>query len=291
MKYILTIFLAYIISVSFAQNPIWSVGTAKTIPKRQYEISIFEPARYGLTNSVEIGAHPLAFFAIPHIYLKKMWLDKTISKESKFMPNRRFMVATLHGINYPTILLNFVKNRGIRNLLPQDSVISGILAFRNELLISTFLSPRTSCDAENYLLTWKLGIKNALDFGKVTAPPIDRSILYRETVIYQKKIVWYTGLDLDAYYNERVNYSLDFDFYSVGKFEKMSVEHKGMVIWHFTDKLRGMLGYKVAFGTTDTGSKFLFMPLFDLTWCLKRSSGSNLNKFDKNMFNPDDDRD
>jgi hypothetical protein len=290
-KFFLFTLFIIILLPAFGQQPFWSVGTAKTLPKNNLEVSVFEKSRYGLTKSIELSAHPLAFFIIPHIDVKKMWINTIRPNDAKFWPKHRLIFSTNHGINYPSILLKTARNTQFMHLLPRDSVIPGILAFKNEALFSTFLKPRTSCTPDDYLLTMKIGTKYAFPFKKDTVLPIDKSVLYRETSIYQKKLLWYVGADLEAALTENFNYSVDIDFYSVRlAVERWSVEHKGLIIWQMTQRIRACAGYKLAYSQLATRNKFFIMPLVDFTWTFAFKNASSLNLFEDGIYAPQDDR-
>jgi len=272
----------------FCQNPLWTVGTAKTLPKRNVEINIIEPSRYGLTKTFELSAHPVAFFVIPHLTGKKMWLDKVRKREKKIFSGRRFMISTAHGLNFPTLLLRQTQKRGFFDLIPNDSIIPGILSMKNEFLLSTFLKPRSSCESEDYLLTFRLGVKRAFPFKETTMPAIKKTVLYRETIIYHKKLMWYTGLDLEWTFTDWLNLSTDAELYVVGKFDDLSFEHKLLGVWHFSEKMRACLGYKFSFNTYPGVKKISFMPMFDITWRFVRKGGNN-DLFEDGIYNPFDD--
>ena len=257
--HIFIIFLILLISFpSSAQLEIWTVGTAKTIYKGYLEVSLFRPARYGITKSLEVSAQPFVFPIFPNAQLKKNWYDKEIA------------IATVHGVNYPTIALNLQRKRNKADWIPIDSVVPQLIVIKNEVIVSKMLKPATSCDAPNYNLSLKAGIQFALKYKKSTLPLIEKPIIYQRTSVYHDQILWYVGADLDAHLNEVINYSVDIDFLSVGMgIDDWAVEHKGLLMMKITKSLLVVAGYKVSFGTYPDKNRFGIYPLADISWTYK----------------------
>ena len=243
---------------TFAQMEFWTVGTGKTIPESQLEVSLFRPARYGITKTLEVSAQPWAFPVFPNGQIKKNWYDRKIS------------VATVHGLNYPTMFLNIVRKRDMEDYIPVDSVVPQLIVIKNEVIVSKMLQEGGStCEnPENYLLSLKLGFQFALNFGESTLPHIYKSIIYHRSEVYHKKVLWYVGADLDAHLNGFINYCVDVDFLSVGFIDDWAVEHKGLLMTKITNSLMVALGYKLSYGTYQEGrgTGFGIYPLADISW-------------------------
>ena len=255
IKYFL-IFLFLINSIDlFSQLEIWTVGTARTIPKNRLEVSAFRPARYGLTNSLEVSAQPFAFVFFPNAQIKKNWINKSIS------------VATVHGLNYPTMFLNFARKRNREDIIPIDSIVPNLIVVKNEVIISKILKEGESCEAENFLLSLKIGAQFALKFGESTLPLIEKPIIYQRTSVYHDKLLWYVGADLDGHINGFLNFSVDVDFFSVGAgIDDYAIEHKGLVLMGITNSLTVAGGYKISYGSYSAGNQFFIWPLIDISW-------------------------
>lgn len=237
---------------------IWTVGTAKTIPQGHLDVSLFRPTRYGITKTFEVSAQPIAFIVFPNGQVKKTWYD------------REFSVATVHGLNYPTIFLNMVRKNDNPELIPIDSVVPQLFVFKNEVIASKMLKEATSCEAANYLLSLKVGAQFAVKFKKSTLPYIYKPIIYQRTSVYHDKLLWYVGADLDAHLNEFINYSVDIDFLSIGLgIDDWAIEHKGMIMWKLTNSLMAMVGYKFSFGTYLGNPGFGIYPMADISWTYK----------------------
>ncbi len=258
-----------------AQYEIWTVGTASTIPEGHLDVSIFRPARFGITKTLEVSAHPFLFPVLPNGQVKKTWYK------------REFVFASVHGINYPTMFLNMVRKRDNPELIPIDSVVPQLFAFKNEIIVSKILKKATTCDAENFLLSLKLGVQFAFQFRENTLPLIQKSILYPRTSIYHEKLLWYVGADIDGHLNSFINFSADVDFLSVGiGIDDFAIEHKGMLMMPLTESLMILAGYKFAYGTYPSETKLDIYPMIDISWkyIFKQKKAKQLDLFKDKMF-------
>jgi hypothetical protein len=256
---------------SFSQMEIWTVGTAKTIPQGHLEISILRPARYGITKTLEVSAQPIIFPVFPNAQVKKNWYDK------------KFSIATVHGINYPSLFLKIARSNKPDALIPRDSVVPQLFVFKNEIIGSIMLKEATSCEASNYFLSAKIGTQFALKFGESTLPDLEKPVLYPRTSVYHDTLLWYVGVDLDAHLNEIINYSVDVDFLSVGlRIGDWAIEHKGILMMKLTNSLMVMAGYKISYGTMPTRNKFGIYPMADISWTykFKTEKSKQLDLFD-----------
>lgn len=237
------------------QIEIWTVGTAKTIPQGHLEISLLRPARYGIGRSLEVSAQPLIFPVFPNGQIKKNWYDK------------KFSIATVHGLNYPTMFLNIVRKRDREDLIPRDSIVPQLIVFKNEVIGSIMLKKETSCEAANYFLSVKLGTQFAFKFKESTLPDIQKPVLYPRTSVYHDTLLWYVGVDLDAHLNSFINYSVDVDFLSVGLgIGDWAIEQKGILMTKLTNSLMVLAGYKLSYGTMPDRARLGIYPFADISW-------------------------
>lgn len=264
--------LIFLVHFTTAQHKLWTLGTAKTLQKRQFNIGVFQPMRYGIAPRFEIGAHPLAIFAFPHLRAKKNWIETESG----------WYVATRHGINYPTLPLKLSQKQDFEEIIPDTTYVPNMLGFTNELLISTWLKKETNCEPPNYLLTLKLGVKNAYKFKDTVFPVINYPIIYHQASIYRDSILYYAGLDLDAHLNEKMNFSVDVDFLSVNVFDEWAIEHKAMLIIPFAKRAYFIGGYKLSYGTYPDKNKFFIGPLVEILWSFGIKGKREEGVFDKN---------
>ncbi len=258
-----------------AQYEIWTVGTASTIPEGHLDVSVFRPARYGISKTLEVSAQPFIFPILPNGQVKKTWYKK------------EFVFATVHGINYPSMFLNMVRKRDNPELIPIDSVVPQFFTIKNEVIVSKILKKASTCEAENFVLSLKLGIQFAFQFGENTLPQIEKPIIYPRTYIYHKEILWYVGADIDGHLNSFINFSADLDFLSIGLgIDDFAIEHKGLLVMPLTESLMILGGYKISYGTYPSGSNFAIYPMLDLSWkyIFKYRKAKQKGLFEDKMF-------
>lgn len=270
------VFLVFSNLTVYAQFELWTVGTAYTAPESQLDVSVFRPARYGISKTFEVSAQPWVFIIFPNGQLKKTWYRKKIA------------IATVHGINYPSWSLNMLRKKDKEGYIPVDSVVPQMMVFKNEVIASKMLKKATTCEAPNYLLSVKLGVQFAWHLKEGNIPPMEKPVIYPLTSVYQKNLLWYAGVDIDGHLNSWINFSADVDFLSVNfSMDDIAVEHKGMVMAPLTNSLMVLVGYKFFYGTYPSGnSQIAVYPLIDLSWkyTFKPKKAKELDLFDEKMF-------
>ncbi len=259
----------------FGQNPLNTDGTAFTVPIKTLELSLFRPAKFGLTEKDELSAHPLAFFVMPHIFYKRQWLRFELF-------NQRFLVSSRHGIYYPKFALNLNQRLpfGFTHFQPEDTNVPGALAFQSEVLVSHYLHEPDHCSAGDYLITARLGFKYALKFSQIDEPLINQSILYRETAVLIPGFIWYVGADLDGHLNYTYNYFADLDYYAYGFVNNYSLESKLGISGYYGKHFSGFAGLKLAFSTMPGHNRFLVMPIAGFSYFIdmrkRKKNGTDL---------------
>lgn len=288
MKKTLTILIILICVGSFneleGQNPLWTDGTAFTIPKNKLEISLFRPTKFGFTKKDEFSAHPVAFFVMPHFFYKRRWVKFTLFE-------RNFMFSSRHGIYYPKLAFK-INNRlpfNSTHTIPEEARIPGALAFQSEAILSHFFKEPSHCSSGDYLVTGRLGFKYALKFSSDDHPLIYQSVLYRESAVLVPGFIWYIGGNLDGHLNHMLNYFADIDFYSYGFINDWAIESKLGVMGYIGEHLSGFAGLKFGFSTMPVRNRFLIMPIAGISYTLSVQKRKNhgLNLFKKTPFKHD----
>ncbi len=274
--------------MAFAQYDLWTIGTAKTLPHKQFEIGVFSPLRYGITRFWEVQTFHTFDALFPNIRTKIHWL--TIKKLG-------LLVATRHGFCYPTPGIKYIHENEpfgiewfdfypgglhVRRIkaplfskdypVPLDYVpmnetqIPKIYTFANELLLSRMMIPKSSCKPADMFVTLKLGIAFSKFDGERSIPQVIEPILYSRSTVLHDSVLWYVGLDIDGHLNAYLDYCVDFDFYSVDwDVKDYSVEHKGLIIFPIK-RFSIVAGYKLAYGTYPDKNRLNFYPLLDITY-------------------------
>ena len=265
-KILFILLLALSFETGEAQNPLWTDGSAFTVPHKTLEVCLFRPAKYGLTKNSELSAHPVAFFALPHLFLKQKWTKFDVWIWT-------FYLSTRHGLYYPSLVLKKA------NILKSDMLLSplfentSVIAFQNELIISHLMDKQTHCTVADRMITGRLGLKYAFKSNDVATPVVLQSIFYRETMVFTPQYIWYAGLRFDAHLNMIFNYFADLNFYSVGfKTDYYSVESKAGIMGYSGRYLKGFAGIKTGFSTMPDKNRFLIMPIAGVSYTFSRKS-------------------
>ncbi len=266
------------------QNPLRTDETAFTVPVKTLELSLFRPAKYGLTKKDELSAHPIGMFVLPHFFYKRQWLKFDLFRQ-------RFLFSSKHGIYYPHFALNLNQRLpfGFTHFKPEDAGVPNTLAFQSEILLSHYLHEPDHCSAGDFLLTVRLGFKYALKFSSFDEPLIYQSILFRETAVLIPGFVWYAGAGSNGHINYTYNYFANFDYYAYGFINNFSVEAKGGIYGYYGKHLSGFAGLKFAFSTMPDRNRFLIMPIVGVSYFIdfrkRKKYGTNL--FRKSPFKHD----
>jgi hypothetical protein len=260
MKRIIGLFTACLVffpaagSRARAENNIWSSGTALTLPKGRWELGVFQPVRYGLNESMELSSHALTFFVMPNIDLKKAWPGFWGVK-----------FATLHGLTYPTLLLNLISKKGTGGILPADTEVPQILAVHNKFLL-------TKTASDWLVLTLKGGASFALTGGGGNLPTIDLPIVFPRTSAYYHHASFILGLDAGGVLYKRFEYLADMDhFILLDEKEPYIFEHKTMILWKKSKRFLICAGYKLVYPAYPyvKEKEARLMPLVDVQWGIR----------------------
>ncbi len=234
-------------------HKIWSIGTAYNLPEGRWEVGLFHPLRYGLSERVELAAYPILFFVMPNISLK--WSQKNILG---------FKSATRHSLTYPTPLLRLSSMEGAGGIISPEFYIPHMVEFYNELLFSKIFF--------NYhLFTGKVGFSLAAKSDELDERAlIDYPMAYSRLAVYYHGYGLRFGVDMQGPIIGKFNYLVDGDiFYIPGVNYNFSFENKGMIHWRFSDYSELCFGYKLIYGEYPYGNEWnLFLPMIDfqLAW-------------------------
>lgn len=274
-------------------NPIWTIGTAKTISKKQLNLNLLYPSQYGLTKNIEIQTKPLWYIKYPNLGVKITWWNKPSTPNKKLLKRLGIIIGTKHAVYYPTPIMNYIQKKSLLDLDFGYNKIEPIIIMRNELLISNLLRKNKECYNTKSILTLKIGNQKAFKDSTTDYTISTKSNLYRNTAMMGKYSLWYMGLDFDSKISYGLNYCLDIDLYSVGLLENWIIEHKGLAYWYMgaEKRIRMTIGYQLSF-TNHVGTASSISPLFDLTYIIYfRKSKNDKDLFEKGVLDLYDDRD
>jgi hypothetical protein len=249
---LLIVFALALSAPAVAQSAHWVDDTAYTQPQGRWEIGLFGPLRYGLTDHLELSAHPLLAILMPNLSAKVSWANED-----------GWQIATRHGITYPTPLLRTFSREGIGGVIPAHVDVPHIISLNNEVLASQFISG-------DHLVTWKVGIEFAPRFGDSSWSTIDLPLIYTRTAAYHGLGTGRVGLDFHGPLWKQLDYAIDADLFVMPGLEgSYGIEHGTRLTMHFSDSYVVQGGYKVTYGGYPFGNQFHIMPVIEMQWSIR----------------------
>jgi len=250
MKNLLILIL--VLSSLFGKTENWSSHSANVLPEKRIEIGLFQPLRIGASNEKEWSTHPVYFFMMPNVSLKKtrnIWWE--------------FDVSSRHSILYPTPLLNMLAKDGTGGIISPEFTFPAAAIIYNELLL-------TWGAQKPYNITFKLGVSLGLTAEKLSkGSTIDLPLAYHRFAPLYSGYGIRTGIDFAGKVTEKIHYILDADIHILPGMEgSFAGEHKGMMSWNKSDYFRISLGYKLVHGEYPFGTDTHLLPYLPMaeTW-------------------------
>ncbi|MFA9371674.1 MAG: hypothetical protein ACERIH_08190 [Labilibaculum antarcticum] len=271
MKNIFCLLLLVIPCQMFAQAPLiggnrvdyyssWTERTAKVVPYGEIHLSALAVSRYGNYPKTEINSQLLLFPFAPNIGVKHEWFGEST------------IVSTQHTFYYPTLGLNWAKNSGFQDQIPESSEVPHIFTFRNELIVSHIINPQPKdcfIKVPDLVLTGRLGFDFSLVAGDSQLPLLDYHFLYHRTASYHNsQKLYFMGVELDGNAYNNFNFSINADYYSIDFNGEWAAESQGKIHWHRDSKFSVSGGYKMYYLSSNYGTQLLAMPVIDFVFKL-----------------------
>ena len=117
------IILLFSVHIGNAQN--WRSHSAKILAEKRFEVGLFQPFRYGYSETLEYSTYPLWFFVMPNISLKKSHPDFS-----------GYKMATKWSLFYPRPLLNMVSKKGIGGFIDPTLEVPSLFGISASLPVS-----------------------------------------------------------------------------------------------------------------------------------------------------------
>jgi len=257
------IFYFIIASLVFGETKKWDAHSAYLLPQKRWEMGLFQPFRYGYSESIEYSVHPLWFFVMPNFSLKKSQSDIA-----------GFTSASQYKIVYPTPFLNMIAKEGIMGIIAPE--------FRMPPMLGLSASWLMSKNMAGVNLTLNGGLDLGVTFGDLDKrSTIDIPLVYHRLGVYYNKWGIHTGLDVQKNMTQKftVLFDLDLKFLpglaeaqtdpDASKFMgEYSLEHKLLLIWNKSENFRVLTGYKFVMGKYPYGSDMRMLPYIPMaeTW-------------------------
>ena len=270
------IFSFIIASLVFGETKKWDAQSAYLLPQKRWEMGLFQPFRYGYSESIEYSVHPLWFFVMPNFSLKISQGDFA-----------GFTSASQYKMVYPTPFLNMIAKKGIPGIIAPEFQMPPMLGLSASWLMSKNMA--------GVNLTLNGGLDLGFAFGDLdTRSTIDIPLVYHRLGVYYNKWGIHTGLDVQKNLTQKftVLFDLDLKFLpglaevqidpDVSKLMgEYSLEHKFLLIWNKSENFRVLTGYKFVMGEYPYGSDMhllpyipmaeTWVPIIEFQWARKKS--------------------
>ena len=248
---------------SLSETRTWDSHSAYLMPKKRWEIGLFQPFRYALSDNIEYSIHPLWFSVIPNIAFKGAQHNVT-----------GYKTAAQLKLFYPTPMLNILARRGIGGLIDPNITMPPMLGISGTGIASRKIFGLST--------TFNVGLDLGITAGKLDRrSSIDLPLVYHRLGVFYNGWGLHTGVDLQAKLTDRVKLHLDIDlrllpgiskdhpqnFFTILSGENV-LEHKLLLIWNRSQSFRVLTGYKLVTGQYPYGHDIRLLPYIPLleTW-------------------------
>lgn len=235
-----------------ASSRLWSNRSALIIPKGRVEFGLFGLSHWGVTDDVELAAHPLLELVLPHIEGKVHWLRRGA-----------FTLSSWHRLSYPTLLLESVSREGTLGLLPANTDVPVAIGLDTSFL-ATVSSPG---DGTHFTLELGLSLAPRLSSGDDVV--LDFPFLYSRFAAVSTNGTTYAGLAVTTVLADHFSVSADLRFTSIPVVPHGFVFEQGASITWYPGRAFGLaLGYRVAHGRYPVGVRTHLLPTVELSFGL-----------------------
>ncbi len=265
-------------SKGYPEISAWHSGTAGIIAADAAEISLFNPTRIGFTRRIELLFRMAEEPFMPNVGLKHAWWG-----------NKRFFLTTAHHLYYTYPGLKILQSSGLKNLIADSLRLGQGIAMRHEILFSWLINPRVwGCPeppAEK-ILTFRVGTELYINCKESEVVSFDYAYSLYHTQLLEGKTLFYSGLQFDSYWKNRLHYSMNGIFYSVGCKKDYAVETNLRLTYYVSRHWGISFAGKGASISIGEQTKFVCIPFLDLTYLVRPSRSTIQHGLFKNKKNP-----
>jgi hypothetical protein len=235
--------------VQTAEASPFDSATAELLADGEFSVGVFAPLTYGISDDLQVSAHPISAYWNGNFALKKSW-------ES----DGDWSFATRHGFSYPTRLLAAFSGTGAGGILPPDAVIPHIVAVDTRAMMTRDLSDSTR-------MTLGARVTLAMSFGDSDWGNIDMPLVYSRTAALHNGVSANVSASFDGDYTDSISWLSSTEaWFMPGSTGSWSVEQTFAAAWESEGGFSTQLGTIVVVGAYDYGTNWHMLPKFDLGW-------------------------
>ena len=227
-----------------------TAAASEKLQKGNFEIGLFQPLRYGLSEKIDISTHPVLMFFIPNLAVQKRH------------PNWAGLgLASRHSLVIPTPLLKMVTKKGVGGFISPEFDIPLMIALKNEIQLKRTLN-------DSWALSGTAGLTLAYCSKK-----LDKRTTIDLPVVFPRLGVFYNGyginfmLGFTGALSPRLGLLTDLNVLLLpGMEEDFTFEHKNLLTWALSSRADIQIGYKLICGEYPFGVQWHLLPLLDVLW-------------------------
>ena len=220
--------------------------------------SIFGQTTYGISDAVEISAHPVIFFLSPSVDVKYT-----------LMTSDQYSVAGVSGISYPTLLMRLVAAKGIGGFISPEFTIPHMFSVRSGVVATLPLG-------EQHFISGSVLFECALNNSSLEpGSSIDLPLIAPRDAIYYKNAGFTAAVASEGENSAIFDYHMKIELflfpfpskrydneYTLGQQDIFS-ETTGNILWKITETSRLSPGFKLTYGDYPFGGQWHLFPVID----------------------------
>ena len=226
-----------------------TAGAAHTLAPGRFEVGLYQPLRWGITDGVELQTHPLLDALMPGAAVKVRWSEAG-----------DWTVATRHSLGSPTPLLRLLRREGALGLYPLDAEIPVLLTSAHHVLA-------TGTPAAGQHVTLRGGFRIAPHFGTLDMPKLDLPVASARTAAWHEPVVLDAGVAWDGCLPGPFAARLSGEVYVIpGIAEDVVFEQAGALTWRATEGFSVHAGWRWVWARYPWGIQEHVLPVIDAQW-------------------------
>jgi hypothetical protein len=237
---------------SFPELRRWSGPSALTLPQGRVELGLLSTSRYGVSDRLELGVHPLWFFALPHVEAKYRYWERS-----------RLALAARGRLSYPSIFLGLVSREGSGGLLPKTSEPPVALMLEADAVVTGEIHGGASAS-----LSLGLAVAPHTSFTEEELPLLDFPFLYPRFAPLYSPLVPRAQLNLESALFLGFHVDLEFRGYFMPSLpyvgSALAMEQALTIEYRFGERAAVSLGGRIGEAQYPVGQRVHVLPFVDV---------------------------